>query len=54
MRGVSIAFSLVDSGVRSCINDDIWRYALPVLLPIYTLVWFVFFSGHVVPLVAQP
>ena len=32
----------------------IWRYALPVLLPIYTLVWFVFFSGHVVPPVALP
>lgn len=28
------------------------RYALPVLLPLYVLIWFVFFSGHVVPPVA--
>ena len=25
----------------------VWRYALPVLIPIYTLVWLVFFSGFV-------
>ena len=25
------------------------KYSLPILVPIYVLVWFVFFSGYVVP-----
>ena len=32
----------------------IWRYALPTLLPLYALIWFIFFSGHVVPPIALP
>ena len=32
----------------------VWRYALPVLLPLYAIVWLIFFSGHVVPPVALP
>ncbi len=26
------------------------RYAIPILIPIYVVVWFVFFSGHVLPI----
>jgi hypothetical protein len=25
------------------------KYSIPILIPIYVLVWFVFFSGYVIP-----
>ena len=29
------------------------KYALPILIPIYVVVWFIFFSGFVIPIPAS-